>query len=513
MSEVEVTEVHNRARRGIRLLMLRQVALQVLTMAGGVVLARTLTPAMFGLYAIANFMVTAFALFADFGLAPSLIQRKGEIGERDIQVAFLLQQVCTTSIVTALLIAAPWLVHFYPKAPPETVWLLRALAFSLFLTSWRTMSALQLERQLKYDRLAVIEVAETMLYQVTAVILAVTNHGVWSFVIATLARGVFGAVTIYAVAPWKVRFAFDATVAREILHFGVPYQFAWIVNNIGGWVTPVLVGSMIGPQAVGYLGWATSNGRKPLTLVDSVMRVAFPHFSRIQEDRSEVERLMVRYMTYLLLPAGAWFVVLAIAGPSLVTWIYTSKWNNAVPALCLYAMAMSLDVIVWVVGVSMNACGLSKLAAKRATVRTVGQVALAIPLVLKLGFNGVPIAYLIVMIVTLPWMFTGMGSGMMKRTLTPVSWLLMPMFAALAVGCASLQMHIKPLGLSIVSMSLHLHVKHLHMNLPVQGLLSMSVVILVYLGIAYFSAPGWLRDTVTGRVSKIMRLRPAAVSA
>jgi O-antigen/teichoic acid export membrane protein len=158
MPETEVNDVHNKARRGIRLLMIRQVALQMLTMVGGIVLARTLAPAMFGLFTIATFLVTAFALFADFGLAPSLIQRKNELAELDIQVAFTLQQALTTTIVIILLITAPWLVHLYHKAPPDTVWLVRSLAFSLFLTSWRTMSALQLERKLRYDRLALIEV-------------------------------------------------------------------------------------------------------------------------------------------------------------------------------------------------------------------------------------------------------------------------------------------------------------------------------------------------------------------
>jgi len=487
MSENAAQDVNKQAKKGIRLLMVRQVVLQALTMVGGIVLARTLEPSVYGLYVIATFLVAAFALFGDFGLAPSLIQRKNDIGEKDIQVAFTLQQITTSILVILLIVTAPFLVHLYKEAPPETVWLVRALAFSLYLTSWRTMSALQLERKLKYDRLAWIEVGETVVFQGLAVILALMGKGVWSFVIATLARGVFGATLIYAVAPWRVRFAFDKETARQILKFGIPFQLGSIVHNVGGWITPVLVGGMIGPQAVGYLNWASSNGKKPLVIVDSIMRVAFPHFSRIQDDRKEVERMMSKYLTYLLIPAGIWFVVLLTAGHSLVSWIYKPKWNPAVPALTLYAFVVSLDVIVWVVSVSMNACGLAKLAAKRASVRTISHIVLALPLVHFLGFNGVPVAYLLTMVVTLPWTFQGLGAGTMKRVLVPLLWLLLPIMVSGLCGWATL--------------GLHLHAAQ-------KGLFCTAVVLLSYATTVLIAAPEWLKGSVRSKLIKVPKLSP-----
>ena len=129
-----MNDVHTRAKQGIKLLLGRQVAVQILTFAGGVVLARILGPAQFGLYIISLFLVNTFALLGDFGLASSFLQRKNDLTDRDLQVGFTLQQILTSVIVLALLISAPWLVHLYPKAPPETVWLVRVLAFNLYLT-------------------------------------------------------------------------------------------------------------------------------------------------------------------------------------------------------------------------------------------------------------------------------------------------------------------------------------------------------------------------------------------
>ena len=117
---------------------------------GGIVLARVLEPAEFGIYAITTFLVGLFSLFGEFGLAPSFIQRQDELTDRDLSVGFTLQQIVTTVVVIALFLAAPSLVSLYPKAPPET--LARShFSFQSLYTHARD-HALQLERDLATTR-------------------------------------------------------------------------------------------------------------------------------------------------------------------------------------------------------------------------------------------------------------------------------------------------------------------------------------------------------------------------
>ena len=92
-------DVHKQAKKGIRVLMIRQGVLLVLTFAGGVILARVLDPADFGLFGITTFLVNLLALFGDCGLAPSLIQRKKDLTDRDLQVGFTVQQALVTLVV------------------------------------------------------------------------------------------------------------------------------------------------------------------------------------------------------------------------------------------------------------------------------------------------------------------------------------------------------------------------------------------------------------------------------
>lgn len=435
-----MTDIQARARRGIKLLLGRQVVLQVLMLGGGIVLARVLDPAEFGLYAITTFLVALFSLFGEFGLAPSFIQRRDELTDRDLSVGFTLQQMVTTVVVAALFLLAPWLVSFYPQAPPDTIWLVRTLAFSLYLTSWRAMSALQLERHMRYERIVWVEVVENFSYQIIAVVLAVAGYGVWSFIWATMARGVLGTVLVFLVAPWRVRFGFDMKIVKEILRFGLPFQLQGIINQIVHWVTPTLVAVWVGPQAVGFLMWAVSNGRRPLILVDNVVRVAFPHFSRIQDDREAVERTLSQYLMLLLLVAGLWVAVLMIAGPMLLRWIYTEKWSPAIPALMIYAAGIAVDMIVWVMVVTLNGLGMVSFTTRYILGRNLAIVAVSIPLVLLIGFNGVPIGYLLMGTLSLPFVFLGFERGALRRILQPTAWIILPTLTSIILGSLTLKL-------------------------------------------------------------------------
>ncbi len=433
-----MTSVNAAAARGIKVLLGRQALLQVLTFGAGVVLARTLEPAQFGLYFIASFFVSIFAFFGDFGLAPSLIQRRDELTDRELRVAFTVQQIVTSVVVAALFLASPWVARLYPKAPHETVWLIRVLAFSLYLDSWRSLSVLQLERSLRYRRVAAIEIVEALVYQSLAVGLALAGLGVWSFVIAALARGVLGTGVAFALAPWRVGFCVDRGIARGLLRFGIPFQFASLAQQAGSWLTPVFVGALIGPQAVGLLTWASSNARKPLMVVENVMRVAFPHFSRLQDDPAEVRRVLARYLRLLLLASSGWFALIVVAAPGLVPTVYGDKWRPAVPALVVFAGALSFDTIAWVLGIALAGQGSVGALARVNLVRTLVNVGLGAALVLVIGRNGVPIATLVSGVAVLPLFVRALGGA--GRLLGPLAPLVVPFAASLVVGMLSLSL-------------------------------------------------------------------------
>ncbi len=473
---------------------MRQGAQQILTFAGGIVLARTLVPAEFGLFAIATFVVGMIATLGSFGLVPSLIQRRVEVSSRELQTGFTIQLLLAGLGVVLLWFGAPWLASWFPKAGPAVVWLIRALALDLVLSLWRSMSALQLERRMDFRPLAWIETAEALAYLGASVGLALAGFGSWSLVWAVVARGVIGATLVYFVAPWPVRLRLDGAIAKELLRYGLPFQFQALVNQASSWVSLTFVAVVIGPQAVGYLGWASSNGRKPHLIVDNAMRVAFPHFSRIQDDRVAVESAVSQYLSFLLLPAAYWFVLLLVAGPALVAWVYTTRWLPAVPALILFAASLGIDTLTWVLSIALNSTGRVNPATAITGVRTLLLIGLTICFVRWFGYLGVPSALLVVQVCVLPLLGKAFGWAALGRCLAAVAWLVVPTTAAALLGAAAV------------------HLGH-GLGVAVQALLSSSVVTLAYAGIALASAPRPIRVQLLRQLRRLRDPRSTKASA
>jgi O-antigen/teichoic acid export membrane protein len=429
--------------------------------------------------------VSALALFGDFGLAPSLIQRKEELEDREIRVAFTCQQILVIVIVVVILATAPFLAKLYPSAPPNLVWLVRAVAFSLFLTSWRTISAIQLERKLMYDRLAPIEIAEQLSFQMIAVAMALTGHGVWSYVVAMLASGALGAVLVYWAAPWKIGLEFDYPIFVSLFKFGAMFQLGSIVNSLGGAITPLIVGTQIGSVGVGYLTWASSLGRKPYMLVDSIMRVGYSHFSRLQEKMESVVSTVLRYITITTLVSGLWFSVFAAAGYPMIELVYSSKWTPAVLALILYAFSIILDSAASIIGISVSAMGRPSAATRMVAIRTLFNFALTYLLVKRFGFIGAAYAYVATSILSIALAAQIFDPIYAKRILSSLGAILVPTLAASCFGCILARL---PTGSLIISAAI-----------------SVAGVTAVYAAVAWLVAPPWIKISFLEKSTALLR--------
>ena len=490
-----MADIHKRAKRGIRLLLVRQAFLQIFTFAGGIVLARTLDPADFGIFGVTTFIVNALALLGDFGLAPALIQRKEEITDRDLRVGFTMKQVLVTLVVVGLWAAAPWVVKLYTEAPwanpkkaaadaEALVVLVRVLAFNLYLNTWRSMSVLQLERQLNFDRLAWVEVAESILYQTVAVVMALMGYGYWSLIVAVLTRGTFGTVVMYTIAPFPLRFKYDHELALSILRFGIPFQAHRVLGQLRTWVTPTLVASLIGFDAVGFLTWASGNGRKPLVIVQNIVRVSLPHFSRIQDNLEEIRHILARYITYFTLLCGFWLAVIMVAGRDIVEVVYTAKWLPAVPALILYAFLLVLNAMSWITKTALSGTGRVNYVMRVTLFTTIISVSLSIFLVIKVGFIGVPIAEVVSMLLTYPWLLRGLGRRSWRTVLLPSSWVLLPLTVSSLAGY----------GITL-----------LDVPLAVSGFGAAMVIASVFALTAWLVGPKWLQALVRQKLNQLTK--------
>lgn len=388
--EIDLETVKGRAIKGVVALTGRTFLLQIISFLGFFLLTIFLGTAEIGLFFAVSELIAILGYFSDIGLAAALIQKKEKPKVADIRSTFTIQQALVLTLVALVFVLTPWLRGFYNISQPG-VWLLWALTIGFFLASLKTIPSVLLERKLRFDLLVIVEIVEALLFYGIAVFLAWQGFGITSYAWAVLARGIAGVILIYLLSPWKIGFAFEKDSLKYLLRFGVPYQANTFLAVIKDRLMNVFLWKIIGATGVGILGWAQKWAQMPLRFVmDAVIKVTFPAYARMQEDKEELKKAIEKtlfFITLLVFPMITGLCL--VAGPLVAIIPRYSKWEIALLALYLYAINSLWGAVTTPLTNALTAIGKIKTVFKLMVMWTVLTWIFFPLLAIKFGFNGV----------------------------------------------------------------------------------------------------------------------------
>src|SRR5207253_5750531 len=103
-------------------------------------------------------------------------------------------------------------------------------------------------------------------------------------VVAALAQGMVGSLVLYVLCPWRPGLTLRIGEAGALLRFGWLVQTRSLLILAKDNITPTLIAFIGGPLVVGYINFAQKLSSYPLIIEGVTSRVAFPAYSRIQQD-------------------------------------------------------------------------------------------------------------------------------------------------------------------------------------------------------------------------------------
>lgn len=357
-NELSLEAIKKKAVRGVALLTGRTFILQAITLVATFFLTVFLDPEQFGVFFLVSAVINFFAYFSDVGLAAALIQKKDRLSEAELRTTFTLQQFLVISLIILIFLITPLIKSHYDLSQ-EAIYLLWALAVSLLLSSLKTIPSVLLERKLDFNKLILPQIVETVLYYSVAVYLAWYGFGIASFTVAVVVRSFAGLIVIYWLQPWKPGLAFAKDSLKGLLKYGVPYQantFLAIIKDDG---MTILLGGILGPAAIGLLGWAQKWGLSALRFVmDPVIKVTFPAFSRMQHEKEELSKAVSKSIFMICLFVFPMLVGLVLSAP-LITEVIPKyeKWQPALLALSLISINAAWAAITTPLTNMLNAIG------------------------------------------------------------------------------------------------------------------------------------------------------------
>jgi len=330
-TEISLETVKERSVRGVVVLTGRTFLLQVIALVAQLFLFAYLGKYEFGVFAIVSAIVNFLVYFSDIGLAAALIQKKETPTDTDLKTTFFVQQLLVVAIIAVVFILTPFFTQKYSLDRDGQI-LLYALASSLLFSSLKGIPSVLLERKLQFIKLVLPQILEQVVYNVVLVFFAVKGFGLKCFTIAIIARGIVGLVTIYILQPWKPGLAFSRKTLAGLFKFGIPYQINTFLATFKDDGMTLILGGILGPIGVGILAFAQKLARLPLTFfMDTVTRVTFPAFSRMQDAKTDLERSVTRSIFFICLLVFPSLTGISILAPILVRVI--PRYNQWIPAL------------------------------------------------------------------------------------------------------------------------------------------------------------------------------------
>lgn len=388
--ELDLQLIKSRSARGVASLVSRSLLVQLISSLGFFFLTVFLGRSDIGLFFAVTEIIAILGYFSDIGLAASLIQKKDPPDKADLRTTFTVQQVLVVTLIIIALVSSPLLQNFF-NLTPSGVLLLYALLAGFFLASLKTIPSILLERSLRFDQLAIVEVLETVIFYALAVTLAKSGAGVASYTYAVLARGLVGTLALYLLNPWPIGLAFSKHSLGQLLKFGIPYQLNTFLAVIKDRFTTVLLFKIIGSDGLGILGWAQTWSQKPLRLVmDNVTKVTFPAISRLQDNPEARKKALEKslfFSTSLIFPILIGFAILVRPLMTLIP--RYSKWEIALTPLYIYLFSSTWAAISTPLTNALNAIGKIRYTFYLMIMWTALTLILLPFLALKYGFLGV----------------------------------------------------------------------------------------------------------------------------
>ncbi|AKM82839.1 hypothetical protein A2422_02620 [Candidatus Woesebacteria bacterium RIFOXYC1_FULL_31_51] len=329
--EIGIETVKERSVRGVVILTGRTFLLQIIGLVAQFFLFAYLGGYEFGVFAIVSAIINFLVYFSDIGLAAALIQKKETPTETDLKTTFFVQQILIFTIIGIVFLLTPFFVQKYSLTHDGQI-LLYALSLSLIFSSLKSIPSILLERKLEFVKLVFPQILEQIVYNVVLVILAMKGFGLKSFTVAVILRGLVGLVAIYALQPWKPGLAFSKNTLKGLFKFGIPFQINTFLATFKDDGMTIILGGIIGPVGIGILSFAQKLARLPLTFfMDTVTRVTFPAFSRMQDHKTDLEKSVTRSIFFICLLVFPSLVGIVILAPILVRIV--PRYNQWIPAL------------------------------------------------------------------------------------------------------------------------------------------------------------------------------------
>ena len=333
----------NSIRHGAKWVFIGNTGSQVINFALGLILARLLMPAEFGMVATILVFTNLAGFVSGGGMGQALVRAK-EATKRDYDLLFTLQFLVGFVIVGFFFAIAPWFGRWYDN--PEYANLLRVASLSFLVRPFFNVPSNMLHREMRFKAKTAVQLSNLVVYNSIALTLGFLGYGPWSLILAGLFGAVSGALQYAWYARWRPGINFDFARARELMRYGLLASANNIVYYIRSQLPTFILSRSMGPAGVGLYNKAESLAGRPQGFITgSVYEVLFRALAKEMDNLDKSRYLFFRSLTLVAVYAMPFYMgFLWLAEPLVIT-LFGERWAGSATPLIVLSLAAPLLII------------------------------------------------------------------------------------------------------------------------------------------------------------------------
>lgn len=321
----------------------------VLFVASGMVLARLLVPADFGVYAMAMTVVGFVANLKDYGLIMAAVHEE-RLDEGRLSALFWLSLRLNLLTVVALIAFGPALAWFFEE--PDLIAVTAVMALALFVLGLGHQHESVLIRRLEFGPLRVIEIGALVGGIAVAVVAAAAGAGAWALVAQFATVAVLRTAGLWWSCGWRPARGSRAGIGG-LAAYGRHVTLFRVLTHVARHLDRVLIGRFAGAAVLGLYDNALRWALYPVTQVYAPLTNLV--VSALSRCRTDARRYRAAWRRCAL---SAWGLVvpalafLALEADPAIRVLLGERWIPAVPffrVLCIAGVGASIErVLKWI---------------------------------------------------------------------------------------------------------------------------------------------------------------------
>lgn len=341
-----------------------QIAAQLVAWCSTLAVIRILDPADYGMFAMTQVVLAFLSFLNGHGFASALVQDR-EIDSRKVRQAFGLMLLVNAGIALIQLGLAPLAADYYRQ--PIVADLLRVQALIFLTTPFIAVPEALLVRELDFKRPAVANLTASSVSAIVALSCALSGIGVWTLVWAPLSFFTTRAIVLVVSSGFFLLPSFDFTGAGKMFRFGITLLGSFFFWTILTQADVFIAARFLSAHDLGLYAEAlfltTIIAAK---FVPPLNEVAFPAYSRMQDDREALSSAFLKAVRLIMLVTCPLYFGLAVVAEDAVVLVFGDKWTAMAPIVSVIAFGMPMFTLYSLFGPAVTALGLTTITMRSA---------------------------------------------------------------------------------------------------------------------------------------------------